>query len=110
MESHRSISNIIEKSRNGKKAIWSEIYSSVKKAILNGESAALILEYSYKSPENSNESKTGGFTLEKEQFSTFLNNYLIWSEVEELYEDCSEIKKTIDLLHSSYSKVNQQSK
>jgi hypothetical protein len=100
MPNPRDISSIINDSKKSKKKIWEEIYCSVKKSIEQGEKESLILQYHYSS-QNQEEERDGGFFLKESQFDQFLKNYLHWSEHNEFYEDCSDIKKTITLLSES---------
>jgi len=79
--------------------LWGKIYKSISKSIDKGESYSIIMAFnellgssSFKNPEDYS------ITIEKDQYLIFLKNYLMWSEKNERYETCIEIKNYIEIL------------
>lgn len=76
-----------------KDQFWSLIYRKISKAVKNKHSFTLIFHLDEMGLDNDD-----GYSvvIQKKDYETFLNNYLLWSEELERYETCMEVKDLIN--------------
>lgn len=76
-----------------KDAFWQIIYQKVKKGVKKRYSFVIIFHLDEGGLDNEE-----GFSMiiKKDDYGTFLNNYLLWSEDLERYETCGETKSLIN--------------
>lgn len=76
-----------------KDAFWQIIYQKIKKGVKKKYSFSIIFHLD----EDGLENEEGySIIIKKEDYGTFLRNYLLWSEELERYETCSEVKTLIN--------------
>lgn len=75
-----------------KDSFWQIIYKKIKKGVEKRHSFSIVFHLDEAGLDNED-----GYSIiiRKEDYGTFLNNYLLWSEDLERYETCAEIKTLI---------------
>ena len=92
-EESYSLDYLLQLTKTDRDTFWEILYSSVRKAIDNCESTATIFQVE---SETSDGSELTAITLSENQFDVLLENYLHYSENNEDYEKCIEIKSVIE--------------
>lgn len=92
-EEKYSLDYLLELTKTDKDSFWKILYESVKKAIEKQEETAVIFQVVSKDPDGS---EITTITLSENQFTPLLQNYLYYSEINENYEKCIEIKAVIE--------------
>jgi len=92
-EESYSLDYLLQLTKTDKDTFWKILYESVKKAIDNCETTATIFQVESETPEGS---EITSITLNENQFDILLENYLHYSEKNEDYEKCIEIKEVIE--------------
>lgn len=92
-EENYSLDYLLQLTKTDRDTFWEILYSSVKKAIDNCESTATIFQVESETLEGS---EITSITLNENQFNVLLENYLHYSEDNEHYEKCTEIKSVIE--------------
>jgi len=94
MEDHYSLDDLLDLTRNDRDGFWLMMYQKIKLAIQSGEDRATIFEITEEKPDDLIE--VTSIVLDDNQFLAFLENFMVFSEQNEEYERCSEIKSIIE--------------
>lgn len=75
-----------------KDAFWEILYDKISKAVKKRHSFAIIFNLSEQGMKDDD-----GYSIiiKREDYHIFLKNYLLWSEEQERYETCAEVKTLI---------------
>jgi hypothetical protein len=75
-----------------KDTFWKIIFQKIKKGVKKRYSFVIIFHLDEEGLDNDD-----GYSIiiKKEDYGTFLNNFLLWSEELERYETCGEVKTLI---------------
>ena len=71
---------------------WQIIYAKVSKAVKNRHLFSILFHLEEEGMDNE---EGHSVIIQMNDYPTFLNNYLIWSEDLERYETCAEVKTLI---------------
>lgn len=75
-----------------KDAFWEILYEKISKAVRKRHSFAIIFHLSENGLQDPDEYS---IIIKKQDYLIFLKNYLMWSEEQERYETCAEVKTLI---------------
>jgi hypothetical protein len=100
MDGEYSLDYFLDMSKQDKEGFWEMMYIKVREAVLNSADKAVIFEIEDKVEDKEDTYEVTSVVLDSNQFSTFLNNYLVFCEETENYERCIEIKALIDPYNS----------
>jgi hypothetical protein len=76
-----------------KDSFWQIIYQKIKKGVKKRYSFVIIFHLDEEGLDND---EGYSIIIKKEDYGTFLNNFLLWSEQLERYETCGEAKSLIN--------------
>jgi hypothetical protein len=96
MKDGYSLEDLLSLTRKDKASFWKMMFERVKDSISLDLDYAVILEFKENVAESDEMVEVTSLLLDDNQFYPFLENYLIFCEEEENYEECSDIKNTIE--------------
>jgi hypothetical protein len=82
-----------EMSHEEKDAFWEIIYEKISKAVKKRHLFSIIFHLSENGLQDEDEYS---LIIKKDDYGIFLKNYLLWSEEQERYETCAEVKSLIN--------------
>lgn len=84
-------------SEEGEK-FWGLIYEKISSAVNKGHTYAVLFGFGelIGNPELDDSEEGYSLIIEKDQYSNFLENYLIWCEGLEMYEKCMDVKSLLE--------------
>ena len=100
MDGEYSLEYFLEMSKQDRESFWEMMYIKVREAVLKSEDKAVIFEIEDKMEGKEDMYEVTSIVLDSDQFSTFLDNYLVFCEEIENYERCIEIKALLDPYNS----------